>query len=150
MLTTLVDISPDIIWYEYQHEVPFWYHVFHATFFIDFWFRDAYDGSDFRSMIFDERIKPEFEQEVCSEVSISRDEMKEYLEKIHVKTSRIFDSLDDERMAVPIMEGHVKYTYTDVIIGQIRHIMYNIGYLNGILRSHGAEESDWYAYNEVD
>ena len=26
--------------------------------------------------------------------------------------------------------------------------MYNVGYLNGILRSLDLNESDWYAYNE--
>ncbi|MHB8130976.1 MAG: DinB family protein [Mobilitalea sp.] len=150
MLTTLVDICPDSVWYEYQHGAPFWYHIFHVTFFIDFWFRDTYDDSEFRSMTFDERIMPEFEQKINPEVSVSRTDMREYLEKIHVKTSRIFDSLDDEQMGVPIVAGSDKFTYTDVIMGQIRHIMYNIGYLNKILRDHGAEESDWYAYNEDD
>jgi hypothetical protein len=148
MLARLVEGCPEEVWTEVRNLYPFWYHVYHVTFFIDFWFRDSYDGSEFRSMVFDERIKPEFEGEVPAGLIISRAEMKEYLERIHKKTDRIFDSLEDERLGVPITEGAEHYTYADVIMGQIRHIMYNLGYLNGILRSDGAPESDWYSYNE--
>ncbi|MDO5293460.1 MAG: hypothetical protein Q4F05_12005 [bacterium] len=35
-----------------------------------------------------------------------------------------------------------------IIISQNRHVMYNIGYLNGILRSLHLKKSDWWSYNE--
>ncbi|OPJ60391.1 DinB family protein [Clostridium oryzae] len=148
MLEKLVNICPDEIWYEYFNEVPFWYQVYHVTYFIDYWFRDTYDGSDFKSMEFDEKIPPEFEYDVERNLSISREDMKEYVSRIHVKTARIFDRLDDKKMADSIIDGQDGFTYMDIIMSQVRHIMYNIGYLNGILRSKGLEESDWYAYNE--
>ena len=150
MLETLVDVCHDQIWYDNFNDLPFWYQVYHVAYFIDYWLRDDYDGGDFRCMIFDDRIPPEFEHEVDRALSISREEMKEYLKRIHTKTTRIFNLLDDEKMAATVLEGQTHFTYTDVIMTQIRHIMYNIGYLNGILRSSGAEESDWYAYNEDD
>lgn len=148
MLTKLVEVCPEDTWLEAGNKFPFWYYVYHIAFFIDFWFRDSYDGSEFRCMIFDERIPPEFEQEVPEGIMISKAEMAEYLECIHQKTGRIFDSLDDGRLGLPIMEGAKNYTYADVIMGQIRHIMYNLGFLNGILRKDGVPESDWYSYNE--
>jgi hypothetical protein len=150
MLRTLVDVCPEEVWYEYQNEVPFWYQVYHVTYFIDYWFRDVYNDEEFRCMIFDERIPPEFEHEISREISVSREDIIEYLTRIHVKTSRIFDILEDEQMAVSVFDKQMNFTYTDVIMAQIRHIMYNIGYLNGILRSKGIDESDWYAYNEED
>ena len=36
----------------------------------------------------------------------------------------------------------------DIFFSQSRHIMYNVGYCNGILRERNLAESDWYAYNE--
>lgn len=74
--------------------------------------------------------------------------MLEYLDAIQVKTTCVFDSLDDQKLCVPVLDNATHHTYADVIVGQIRHIMYNIGYLNGILRELGLPESDWYAYNE--
>lgn len=148
MLTNLVEVCPKHTWYESKNGIPFWYQIYHVTYFIDYWFRDVYDDNEFRSMIFDERIKPEFEEQISNDVTIQKEEMMEYQKILEVKITRFFDSLDDEKMAKSIVSDVDNYTYTDVIIGQIRHIMYNIGYLNGHLREQNTPESDWYAYNE--
>jgi hypothetical protein len=148
MLEKVVEVCPDSVWYASFYEDPFWYHVYHVSFFIDYWLRNKYDGSEFRCMTFDERIPPEFEHDIPDGLSISREDMAEFLRRVKAKTTKIFDNLDDARIALPITEGQSNYTYADVIAGQIRHIMYNIGYLNGILRGKGLEESDWYSYNE--
>lgn len=147
MLTKLVEVCPDCVWYEIFNEVPFWYQVYHVVYFIDYWFRDDYADKDFMCVQYDKRIPPEFECEVDNSFAVSRSDIKEYLAKIHIKTSRVFDALTDSRLAEPILIEN-NYTYLDVIMAQSRHIMYNIGYLNGILRSFGLEESDWWAYNE--
>lgn len=148
MLENLLDNIPDYLWYSSYHDILVWKQIYHVVFFIDFWFREKYDDSDFRSMTFHDSINPELKSEVLEGISISRDEMKEYLNKIHSKTERVFASLSDSDMTRPIIKGVEKYTYTDVILGQIRHIMYNIGYCNSCLREHGQPEADWYAYNE--
>ncbi len=148
MLQTLVDVCPKAIWQEVFSGVPFWYQVYHVAYFVDYWFREVYNEDEFRSMRFDDRIPPEFETEIDPALIISQQDMKEYLRRIHVKTTRIFDHLNDEGLALPIVPGQEDHTYTDIILSQIRHIMYNIGYLNGILRSRRSQESDWYAYNE--
>lgn len=146
MLTTLADVCPDGVWYDTFNDVPFWYQVYHVAYFIDYWFRDDYTSPQFKVMQFDERIPPEFEYDVDDSLAVSRSDIKEYLKRIHVKTARIFDTLDDSKLGSVIpMEN---YTNLDVIMAQSRHIMYNIGYLNGILRSKGLAESDWWAYNE--
>jgi hypothetical protein len=150
MLEKLVDVCPDTVWYAYFNDDPFWYHIYHVAYFIDYWIRKEYINENFRSMLFDESIPPEFEHDVDRNITISRSDMKEYLKRIKAKTVNVFDSLDDGKMALPIINEQTSFTYMDVITAQIRHIMYNIGYLNGILRSKGLAESDWYAYNEVD
>ncbi len=147
MLTTLVEVCPDDVWYEFFNEVPFWYQVYHVVYFIDYWFRDDYLRDDFMCVEFDKRIPPEFEHDVDNSFAVSRKVIREYLSKIHEKTLRVFDTLTDNMLGDSILIED-NYTYMDVIICQVRHIMYNIGYLNGILRSKGLEESDWWAYNE--
>lgn len=150
MLQTLTQVCPEEVWqgYHFGFEYPFWYQVFHAAFFIDFWLRDAYDGSPWRSMEFDPRIPPEFEHEPPPDALISRDAMLAFLDRLKGKAERFFDALDDEKLARDIVPGKDGYTYADAVIGQIRHVMYNIGYLNGVLRSLNLPESDWYSYNE--
>jgi hypothetical protein len=64
------------------------------------------------------------------------------------KAENFFDHLDDEMLGKPIFDGAKNFTYIDVVTCQNRHIMYNLGYLNGLLRSEGMKESDWYSYNE--
>lgn len=148
MATMLVEVCPDDVWMTRYYDVPFWHQVFHFVTFIEYWLRDAYDGGEYRSMMFHESVDREIDAVIPEDVSVSRAEMQEYLGKIRVKVERFFEGLDDEKLGEPIEPGNLLYTYTDVIVGQIRHIMYNIGYLNGILRERDLPESDWYSYNE--
>lgn len=150
MLAKAVDVCTDEVWQGTYlgFSFPVWYQVYHAAYFVDFWFRDAYDGSDFRSMALDERIPPEYEHELPAGILVSREEMRAYLAGIKVKTSRIFDNLHDGLLSQPIIAGQSDYTCLDMVMGQVRHIMYNVGYLNAIFRSLGMQEADWFANNE--
>ena len=47
-----------------------------------------------------------------------------------------------------ILPGQHKFTRRDALATRNRHMMYNVGYLNGILRGLGLPESDWYSCNE--
>ena len=100
-------------------------------------------------MAFDPRIAPEFERNVPDGVSISRGEMREYLRRIRNKLAALFVALDDAALARPVYEGTEQYSLLDIFFTQSRHIMYNVGYCNSILRERNLEESDWYAYNET-
>lgn len=101
-------------------------------------------------MIFDDAYTTDLYAESYEGLLISREDMRLYLNVIREKTTRIFDGLHDELLGEVAVDPGLPYTYTDadIITGQIRHLMYNIGYLNGILREQGLPESDWYAYNE--
>lgn len=148
MLETLVDVCPDEVWYGVYNDVPFWYQVYHVAYFVDYWFRAEDATSASFCMTFDPRIPPEFEHDVPPNVSISRAEIREYLRRIRAKLVVLFAALDDAALAHPVLEGTETYTLLDIFFGQTRHIMYNIGYCNGILRERNLEESDWYSYNE--
>lgn len=150
MLETLVDICPDEVWYGVFGEVPFWYQVYHTIYFVDYWFREDYAAKDFLVMRFDARIPPEFEWDIPEGVSLSRAEMKEYLGRIREKQNRIFSSLTDASLGRQVLPEQAHMTLLDVIFTQTRHIMYNVGYCNGILRERNLPESDWYAYNETE
>lgn len=148
MLETLVDLCPEEVWRSRFHGLPFWYHAYHVAYFFDYWFREEY-GSPFRqAMAFDSAIPPEFEHEVGPDLLVPQGQMRQYLCLLREKAGRFFDGLHDGSLAAEALAGQRYYTYADIIFSQVRHAMYNIGYLNGILRSLGLEESDWYAYHE--
>jgi hypothetical protein len=148
MARVLVKVCPEKIWAASYNEVPFWQQVFHYVYFVDFWMRERYDGSEWRTMIFDDAYTTDLYADSYEGLLIPQDKMLDYLDAIQTKTTCIFDNLNDEKLGTSVCNDDPLYTYTDVILGQIRHIMYNIGYLNGILRELGLPESDWYSYNE--
>lgn len=149
MLKKMVEICPEMIWERRFYEVPFWYQVYHCVYFLDYWFRDDYRIPFTPLSDIGKDVLPEFEEDVPKQAYISRIQMKEYISVLEPKVNKFFGRLTDVNLGETIMmeEGHY-VTYTDIIVCQSRHIMYNMGYLNGILRSFGLEESDWWAYNE--
>ena len=148
MARVLVTVCTPEVWSKSYRGVPFWQQVFHYIKFSDFWLREKYDGSDWRSMIFDEAYTTDLDLDNYDGLFISQEDMLNYIDAIQEKTQRIFNNLDDSMLGNPVYGNDPHYSYTDVIVGQIRHIMYNIGYLNGILREQCLPESDWYSYNE--
>ena len=150
MLEKLVDVCPNKIWQGVFNEVPFWYQVYHTAYFVDYWFREDCSGAGFPSLHFDPRIPPEFEWSVPQDAYLSRETMRSYLRFIREKMTRIFAVLTDSDLAQPAFAQEPQVTLLDAIFSQARHIMYNVGYCNGILRERNLEESDWYAYNETD
>jgi len=150
MLEALVEVCPDDVWYGVYNEVPFWYQVYHTVYFVDYWFRMDQDGAGFPSMPLDARIPPEFELEVPAGISISRESMRAYLRLIREKLTQIFASIKESDLSHPAFSQEPEVTLLDAIFSQTRHIMYNIGYCNGILRGRNLPEADWYAYNESD
>jgi len=150
MLETLVEVCPDDVWYGVYNEVPFWYQVYHTVYFVDYWFRTDQDGAGFPSMPLDPRIPPEFEREVPAGLSISRESMRAYLRLIREKLTQIFASIKKSDLSSPVFAQEPEVTLMDAIFSQTRHIMFNIGYCNGILRQQNLPEADWYAYNESD
>lgn len=149
MLRVLIDVCPEEIWTKMFNGVPFWQQVYHVVWFIDFWMRETFeDGIEWRVMIFDDEYTTDLDAENYNGRFISKTTMAEYLNKIQKKTDKIFDSLNDDKLGIIIEFEASRFTFADIVTTQIRHIMYNIGYLNGILRNLGLPESDWHAYNE--
>ena len=148
MLETLVEVCPNKIWQSLYGEVPFWYQVYHTAYFVDYWLREGRAGGGFPSVCFDPRIPPEFEWAPSQDVYLSRETMRVYLRLIRQKLTRIFASLKDCDLSRPAFDNEPEVTLLDAIFSQARHIMFNVGYCNGILREQNLEESDWFAYNE--
>jgi hypothetical protein len=111
--------------------------------------REAYDGSEFKSWTTEKQVSPNINEEVNEfKEYLTKDELKDYLKLFPEKKVRFFVKLTDEMLSIPIIENNNKYTYLDVITGQIRHIMYHVGHCNCILRSYAVPTVAWQAHNE--
>ena len=148
MLETLVDVCPADVWQDVFNEIPFWYQVYHTVYFVDYWFREDPAGTGFPSARFDPRIPAEFEWVLPADAYLSRETMRVYLRLIRQKLLRIFAAMTDGDLSQAAFAGEPDVTLLDAIFSQSRHIMYNVGYCNGILRERDLEEADWFAYNE--
>ena len=148
MLETLVEVCPDDVWIGVYNDIPFWYQVYHTVYFVDYWFRTDQEGTGFPGILLDPRIPPEVESEIPADISVSREQMRTYLRLIKQKLTRIFTAIKESDLSHPAFAQEPEVTLLDAIFSQTRHIMYNIGYCNGILRQQNLEEADWYAYNE--
>ena len=145
MTQRLISAIPLELWASEYNGAPVWYQVYHFVYFLDVWFRMRYISGDRSEMVgsFDERLHAEeFATEVPEELLITREEMQDYLVKIHEKTLRVFASLNDRKLGRPLHRGY-GYVHMDILAGQIRHVIYNIGYLNAMLRERGLPASDW-------
>lgn len=149
MLYEMVEACPDEMWTKINGAFPFWQQIYHAAYWLDFWIRDVYDGCEFRSMIFDESVSFELDENATVfGTYLKKEELRTYLEKIHDKTERVFEHLNDEALLSPIIPGKYDYTYADVITGQVRHVMYHVGHCNSILRHYNIPAVEWIAHNE--
>jgi hypothetical protein len=150
MLETLVELCPNDVWSGSFSGVPFWYQVYHTAYFVDYWLREDGEEAIFPAMRFDPRIPPEFEWVLPDDVFISRDQMREYLHLIREKVERMFTSMMVASLLSPAFAQEPQTTRLDAIFPQTRHVMYNLGYCNGILRASDLAEADWFAYNETE
>jgi len=149
MLQKLIDIMLPDMWQSDNNGIPVWQQVYHVVYFIDNWFRYTYVRKQKDHFVGDFSLSPDLDKPLPESEVISQSDMNDYLKKIHCKTVAVFNNMTDEKLGKPIIDGGSKeYTHMDVTVGQIRHIMYNIGSLNRLLRDKGLPESDWYAYNE--
>lgn len=148
MLETLVELCPDDVWGESFSGVPFWYQVYHTAYFVDYWLREDNEEAIFPAMRFDPRIPPEFEWALPDDAFISKDQMREYLRLIRNKVERVFAGMTEAALICPALASEPYVTRLDAIFSQTRHVMYNLGYCNGILRAHDLAEAGWFAYNE--
>lgn len=147
MLYRLIEVCPKAVWNQRFSEVPFWYQVYHCVYFMDFWFRLSYEEEFIPLSKVGKGIPPEFETEIADDWQITQEDMLTYCNQLWDKIECVFYNLADDMLGKE--NPKVWYnTYMDIINCQNRHVMYNIGYLNGILRTFGYEESDWWAYNE--
>ena len=131
MLKKIIEICPDKVWCGLLDEPPVWLQMYHVLFGVQVWFgnKKEYSYPDFGKS-----VTPVFEDEQHD--SISRSEMTDYALKISQQVEEFFARMTPKEL-LNTSVLYDKFTNTDAVLEQIRHIIYHAARINGILKQHG-------------
>jgi hypothetical protein len=131
MLQKIVDSCPDELWNKDTDERPIWIQVYHVSFGIDVWFGET---KEYSFPDFGKQVTPMFEDNQNG--FVTKQEMLTYLKRIAEKADQFFTKLSEKKVTGESII-YEKYTNLDSILEQIRHIMYHVARINGILKQRG-------------
>lgn len=122
MLQDVIEQCSDDIWMLSGGNAPIWEQVYHATFWLNAWARDW--STPFEKPAFHSDQALELESGASPE--ITREQMRDYLEKVERECLSFLDNLADDTL---LIEQHDR-TPADRIIGQIGHVQYHVGMIH--------------------
>ena len=138
MLEKLINICPGELWNRKVSGFVFWQQLLHAFTGQHFWLR--LENSEFVEPFNDKFVYPELEKDPVN--VLSKDVMTAFCKETKVIAEKWFFEKDDNWLKLPSMI-YDKYNNNDVIIEQIRHIMYHVGHCDAILRENGIAPGEW-------
>ncbi|MFX0065402.1 MAG: DinB family protein [Candidatus Hermodarchaeota archaeon] len=141
MLRDIIKLCPDTLWDDRSDEPPFWHQACHTIFFLDFYLSDSPD--EFEAPLFAE---PKLDKTPTD--APTRQQIKDYLEKVSKKSESAIDKLTPEQL-----EGENTFPWTGStlahrLIYNIRHAQHHIGWLNSMLRRKAGRAVKWLIASE--
>lgn len=139
MLQDVIEQNSDEMWTLSGVNIPIWQHVYHATAWLNAWARDWSTPY----------VKPEFHSNEARELDhgaspvITREQMREYLEKAREECMSFLDGLTDETVFAQEEAFGRTFTPADRIVGQISHVHYHIGVIHARIKQETGEFPKW-------
>lgn len=106
----------------------FWQQILHALMGTHFRFRQ--EKGNFEEPCREQKYYPELEKD--PENTMPREQLTSFMEQVKIEAEAYFHSKDDIWLTSPCVL-YSKLTNYEIISMQIRHLMYHVGYLNGLL-----------------
>ena len=138
MLEKIIDICPAELWDSKKSGFVFWQQLLHTFAGMQFWLRE--ENTEFVEPFKDRNVYPELEKD--PENSLSKDDIRKCGNDAKVIGENWFKGKDDDWLKLP-SKIHNKITNLDVIIGQIKHMMYHIGHCEAIFRENGIKPGEY-------
>jgi len=138
MLREMIDVCPDGLWAERDDSFPFWQQIYHALYWSDYNIQESCDGMKAFSWVTEKKVTHELiiEKSIFTE-HLMKEELNRYFQAFIEKKDRFFDEMNDSVLLEPIPHRKDGFTYFDIIINQIRHVMYHVGHCDCVLRENG-------------
>lgn len=141
MLANEIEACPDSLWGERAGGFRFFQQILHALCGLEFWTRTA--PAEFKEPFSDRALYPELDGE--PEGSATKAELRDYAARVRAQALALVRGQDDAWLASPsALHGGV--SNLDIIVGQIRHLMYHAGHCDAALRERGIRPPEWLEY----
>ncbi len=142
MLESVIFTCPEMLWRKTGNHAPLWQHVMHTIESIDYFLTDG--ELPYLSEPYKRNIPLDFNEKDLEYIDPAA--CVEYFQKIKRKCERFLSVYKDRPMEKSIRAAH--YTILDILLVQIRHIQYHIGYCSSILARYGEPDISWLGFGE--
>ena len=143
MLEEIIEGCPDELWNKKASGFVFWQQFIHTFAGMKGWLRaEKMDGIPY-SQINGINIYPEFEKD--PEAILTKNDIKNCYNEIKEIVEKWFNGKDDDWLKSPY-KIYDKINNLDMTIGQIKHMMYHIGYFEAIFRENGIKTGEYLEY----
>ena len=147
MLEKIIEICPNELWNSKKSGFVFWQQLFHTFYYVRFWFRD--ENSEVNDPYKDLKLYPELEKE--PENLLTKSNMINFCKETKEIAKNWFKGKDDDWLKLfffknPPYKNLEKLKNNDVIVDQIRHLMYHVGHCDAIFRENGIETGEYLDY----
>jgi hypothetical protein len=141
MLEKVIEKCPENLWNEKKSGYIFWQQILHALTGIGFWFRLT--NEKFIEPFYEKKVYPELEKD--AETNLLKEEIVDYKNEVKRLCEEFFCGKDDAWLNEDsILFSKIKNI--DVVMMQIRHVQYHVGYCNSIFKENGVEPVEWIDY----
>ena len=140
LLEKIIEICPEGLWNSKKSGFVFWQQLMHTFAGMYGWLRDEKLGYIPFNEINGKKIFIEFDND--PEIILSKEDVKKYCNETRESIEKWFSGKDDEWLKLPY-KIYNKWTNFSTTMGQIKHMMYHIGYCDSIFRENGMEKGVW-------
>jgi hypothetical protein len=149
MLEKNIKSCPKEVWDDRTEGPPFWHVAYHVMWFLDWYLSDSKNTREsFKSRFGDENTHLESLKKT-PEITLTSDQLLDYLSNIKEKAKIRFDDLNTEELTkASIFEWHGTSVLSSVLYN-LRHLMLHIGALNLRLHRKGVKLENWISNQRI-
>ena len=132
MLEKIIEICPDELWNSKKSGYVFWQQLLHTFSGMLYWLRE--ENTEFIEPFREMNVYPEMEKD--PENVLSKEDITQCCDNARKAGEQWFSGKDDDWLKLP-SKIYDKITNFDVMIMEIKHVMYHIGHCEAIFRENG-------------
>ncbi|GHT61775.1 hypothetical protein FACS1894109_20540 [Spirochaetia bacterium] len=145
MLEKIIEICPDELWNEKKSGFIFWHQLLHTFVGMYFWLQEENDHFDGKIMGKNVITELDDNPEKVIKTIYSKQDIIEFCNESKNIAEKWFDGKDDKWLNSPSAK-YKKMTNFDVMMGQIKHMMYHIGHCEAIFRENKIKTGEYLDY----
>ena len=128
-----IEVCPDDLWDKKVSGLYFWQYILHAFISVHWWLRE--ENTEFTEPYKDEKnLYSQIEKE--PQKKLSKDDMRKFCKETKEFAEKWFNGKDDDWLK-KTSKLYDRWQNWEVIVGQVSHLSYHVGYSDAILRENG-------------